>query len=111
MKQNILYPQQPQVPLKSVAIGNGLISRPDTIFGYWETLCTTNPGVPGPIFNQTRCDIMAANMPRCMDVLRTCDSHPDPALCSAAETVCTDGVLALYESESGVGGRNRFDSK
>lgn len=112
MEQNLLHPHHPQVPLKSVAIGNGLISRADTIFGYWETLCTTNPGVPEPVFNQTRCDLMAESMPRCLEVLKTCDTHPDPALCNAAETVCVDGVLSHYESEASYkGGRNRFDSK
>jgi len=109
VSQNSLHPHHPQVPLKSVAIGNGLISRSDTIFGYWETLCTTSPGVPEPIFNKTRCDILAANMPRCMDVLKTCDAYPDPALCGAAETVCMDEVAGYYEREIGIGGRNPYD--
>jgi cathepsin A (carboxypeptidase C) len=81
------------------------------MFGYWETLCTTNPGVEKPVFNQTRCDIMAANMPRCMDISAVCVQNPDPALCSAAFSVCYEGVIGFYEDEAGKGGRNRFDSK
>jgi cathepsin A (carboxypeptidase C) len=111
LSQTILHPHQPQVPLKSVAIGNGYVSPLDTAYGYWETLCTTNPGVETPIFNETRCEIMAANLPRCMDVLRTCYERPDPAICSAANMVCWDGVIVHYDGESGKGGRNRFDSK
>jgi cathepsin A (carboxypeptidase C) len=81
------------------------------MYGYWETLCTTNPGVPEPVFNRTRCDIMATNMPRCMDVAETCVRNPDPAICHAAETVCYEGVVGWYDDEAGKGGRNRFDSK
>ena len=109
--QNVLYPSQAQVPLKSIAVGNGYVSPLDTAFGYWETLCTTNPGVEKPVFNETRCDIMAANMPRCLDVARTCYTHPDPAICAAADTVCYLGVVGWYDDESYAGGRNRFDSK
>ncbi len=54
---------------------------------------------------------MAANLPRCMDVLKTCYEHSDPAICHAAATVCWDGVISYYDSESFAGGRNRFDSK
>lgn len=108
--QNQLYPHRVQVPLKSVLIGNGYVSPLDTAFGYWETLCTTNPGVEKPVFNETRCDIMAANMPRCLDLARVCYAHPDPAICAAAEKVCNDGVINWYDGESGPGGRNRFDS-
>jgi cathepsin A (carboxypeptidase C) len=108
--QNLLYPHQPQVPLKSVAIGNGFVSPLDTAYGYWETLCTTKPGVKKPVFNETRCDIMATNLPRCIDVAKTCYDHPDPAICSAASEVCWDGVIKYYDGESYAGGRNRFDS-
>ncbi|TVY56314.1 Carboxypeptidase Y-like protein [Lachnellula cervina] len=109
VSQNALHPKQPQVPLKSLAIGNGYVSPLDTAYGYWETLCTTNPGVNEPVFNSTRCDIMAANLPRCMDVSRTCYEHPDPAICQAASTVCWFGVIEFYDGESYAGGRNRFD--
>jgi hypothetical protein len=88
VSQNILHPKQPQVALKSLAIGNGYVSPLDTAFGYWETLCTTNPGVDEPVFNETRCDIMAANLPRCMEVLKVCYDHSDPAICQAAAGVC-----------------------
>ncbi|KAF4631889.1 hypothetical protein G7Y89_g6241 [Cudoniella acicularis] len=109
ISQNALHPKQPQVPLKSLAIGNGYVSPLDTAFGYWETLCTTNPGVKEPIFNSTRCDIMATNLPRCLDVSKACYDHPDPAICQAASTVCWDGVIKYYDGESYAGGRNRFD--
>jgi cathepsin A (carboxypeptidase C) len=90
-------------------IGNGYVSPLDTAYGYWETLCTTNPGVEKPVFNETRCDIMAANLPRCVEILKTCYSHPDPAICQAAGMVCWDGVIKYYDGESYAGGRNRFD--
>lgn len=53
---------------------------------------------------------MAANLPRCMDVARTCYKHPDAAICAAASAVCRHGVIDYYDGESGAGGRNRFDS-
>jgi cathepsin A (carboxypeptidase C) len=46
-----------------------------------------------------------------MDVTAVCEQNPDPALCSAALSVCYEGIIGLYEDESGKGGRNRFDSK
>ncbi|KAF1989073.1 alpha/beta-hydrolase [Aulographum hederae CBS 113979] len=109
VQQNTLYPKRPQVPLKSVLIGNGYVSPIDTAYGYWETLCTTKPGVKEPVFNETRCDIMASQMPRCMEITRICYSHPDPAVCMAASTVCWNGVTGWYDGESYKGGRNRFD--
>ncbi|KUJ12149.1 serine carboxypeptidase [Mollisia scopiformis] len=109
VSQNILYPKQAQVPLKSLAIGNGYVSPLDTAYGYWETLCTTNPGVDKPIFNETICDIMATNLPRCIAVAKTCYDYPDPAICNAAAKVCWDGVIVFYDGESYAGGRNRFD--
>ena len=109
MTQNALYPSHPQIQLQSVLIGNGYVSPLDTNFGYWETLCTTNPGVDKPIFNETRCDIMAANLPRCIELGKVCYSHPDPVICLAAEEVCWYGVIQYYDGESGKGGRNRFD--
>ncbi|KAF2790897.1 carboxypeptidase Y precursor [Melanomma pulvis-pyrius CBS 109.77] len=109
--QNVLYPKRPQVNLSSVLIGNGYVSPLHTAFGYWETLCTTNPGIESPVFNSTRCDIMASNLPRCMDLGSVCYSHPDPAICQAAAQVCWTGVIEHYDGESGDGGgnRNRFD--
>ncbi|OQD83817.1 hypothetical protein PENANT_c015G03269 [Penicillium antarcticum] len=62
--QNERYPREIQVNLKSCLVGNGFMSPKDIFFGYWETLCTTNPGVETPVFNNTRCDILATNMPR-----------------------------------------------
>jgi cathepsin A (carboxypeptidase C) len=109
VSQNLLYPNRPQINLKSIFTGNGYVSPLDTAFGYWETLCTTNPGVEEPIFNQTRCDIMSANLPRCLDLARVCYDHPDPAICAVASTVCWFGVIEHYDGESGAGGRNRFD--
>jgi len=82
VSQNTLYPRRPQIPLSKVLIGNGLISPSDRIFGYYETLCTTNPGVDTPVFNETRCDMMAAAMPRCMDLVHVCYNHPDPVSAS-----------------------------
>ncbi|KAL3451209.1 alpha/beta-hydrolase [Aspergillus insuetus] len=111
--QNNLYPDKLQIHLKSCLVGNGFMSPKDTTFGYWQTLCTTTPGPPGllpePVFNRTRCDIMAANMPRCMELYDLCIGHPDPAICHAAADVCYQGVMGWYEDEAGAGGRNRFD--
>lgn len=109
--QNVLYPRRAQINLKSVLIGNGCVSPMDTAFGYWETLCTTNPGVKKPVFNETRCDIMAENLPRCTNLLSICYKNPDAAICQAAESVCWEGVIKHYDEESGKGGRNRYDSK
>lgn len=107
--QNALYPKRVQLNLQSIIVGNGYFSPLDTAFGYWETLCTTNPGVDEPVFNSTRCDIMAANLPRCMTVAETCYERPDPDICRAASDVCWEGVIKWYDGESYKGGRNRFD--
>jgi cathepsin A (carboxypeptidase C) len=107
--QNQIYPDRTQVNLHSILVGNGFVSFLDSTFGYWETLCTTNPGVKEPVFNATRCDIMASNMPRCMNLIRVCYENPDPAICHAASTFCWINIIGLYDSESGEGGRNRFD--
>ncbi|KAJ5085235.1 alpha/beta-hydrolase [Penicillium argentinense] len=109
VQQNKLYPSKPQVQLRSCLVGNGFMSPRDSWFGYWETLCTTNPGVPEPVFNKTRCDIMAANMPRCQELLDVCARHPDAAVCGAASSICYEGVVSWYDDESYAGGRNRFD--
>ncbi|KAF1919988.1 Alpha/Beta hydrolase protein [Ampelomyces quisqualis] len=110
VSQNQLYPKRTQVNLQSIFVGNGYVSPLDTAFGYWETLCTTNPGIESPIFNQTRCDIMANHLPRCMDLTRVCYNHPDVEICQAANKVCWEGVIEHYDGESGgEGGRNRFD--
>lgn len=109
LAQNALYPKRPAVNLQSVLIGNGYISPLDTAFGYWQTLCTTFPGVKEPVFNSTRCNFMAKHLSRCMDLGRICYAHPDPAICQAAEQVCWTGVIEPYDGESGKGGRNRFD--
>ncbi|KAI2483168.1 Carboxypeptidase [Pyrenophora tritici-repentis] len=109
VSKNLMYPKRPKVNLKSTFTGNAFVSPKDTTFGYWETLCTTNPGVESPVFNQTRCDIMATNLPRCMELSSVCYNHPDPAICIAAEEVCEEGVILYYDGESGEGGRNRFD--
>ncbi|KAK4863162.1 hypothetical protein LT330_001940 [Penicillium expansum] len=107
--QNQQYPSEPQINLKSCLIGNGFMSSKDITFGYWETLCTTNPGVSTPVFNQTRCDMIAANMPRCMELYDTCAVKPDVAICTAVYSVCYEEIVGLYEEESKKGGRNRFD--
>lgn len=111
MKKNQLYPGEPQVRLESCLVGNGYMSPKDSAFGYWETLCTTNPGVEEPVFNNTRCDIMAANLPRCQELSDICTKYPDAAVCSAASKVCYEGVIGWYDDESHAGGRNRFDSE
>ncbi|KAL1871474.1 hypothetical protein Plec18167_007034 [Paecilomyces lecythidis] len=112
VRQNGLHPARPQLKLKSIAVGNPLVSFADRAFGYWETLCTTNPGVAEPVFNETRCDIMAENLPRCLEVISTCNTFPDPAICEAASNVCWDGVISHYDSEADgpPGSRNRFDT-
>ena len=50
---------------------------------------------------------MASNLPRCMNLAQVCYDHPDPAICLAAERVCWDGVIGLYDGESYKGGRNK----
>ncbi|KAK1143504.1 hypothetical protein N8T08_006310 [Aspergillus melleus] len=109
IQQNQLHPDHPQINLQSCLVGNGFMSPRDSFYGYWETLCTTNPGILEPVFNKTRCDIMAANMPRCMQVSEVCVRNPDPAICHAALSVCYEGVVGWYDDEAGAGGRNRFD--
>ena len=87
------------------------MSPKDSFFGHWEILCTTNPGVTEPVFNKTRCEMIATNMPQCMNVMDICIKNPDPGVCNNALSICYEGVIGLYDDESYAGGRNRFDSK
>lgn len=109
--QNALRPHETQVPLHSIFIGNAYVSPLDVSYGFWETLCTTNPGVEQPVLNETRCDIMAENMPRCLELAKVCYVHPDPAICRAADSVCEEGVMNYFDHAGEKGGRNPFDSK
>lgn len=100
---------KPTVPLKSILIGNGYVSPLDTAYGYYETLCTTKPGVDEPVFNHTRCQIIAESLPRCLYVYEACYRYPDEILCRTTDQAC--GVIgALFHSESHAGGRDPFDS-
>lgn len=112
VRQNALHHQRTHINLKSIAIGNPFVHGGATVFGMWETLCTTTAtGLPEPVFNETRCDIMAENLPRCMEVTQTCQNHPDDTICEAAEKVCFDGVAGLYHREAAgpPGSRNLYD--
>lgn len=89
-------------------IGNGYVSPLDTTYGYYETLCTTNPGVSEPVFNETRCQIIAEALPRCVYVYEVCYRYPDKALCEATDQVCGT-IKQLFHNESYEGGRDPFD--
>jgi len=93
-----------------MVIGNGYVSPLDTAFGYWVTLCTTNPGIKEPVFNETCCEIIATKLPQCFEVANICYNHPDPTTYQATSQVCNHGVINYYDGESYAGGRNRFDS-
>lgn len=111
-RQNILHATRPNINLRSLLIGNGLVSPLDTTFGYYETLCTTKPGVTEPVFNETRCEMIAEALPRCVYVHEACYLYPDERLCKAADTVCSGTIRALFDNEAAVaGGRDPFDSK
>ena len=100
---------KPTVPLKSILIGNGYVSPLDTAYGYYETLCTTKPGVNEPVFNHTRCQIIAESLPRCLYVYEACYRYPDEILCRTTHQAC--GMIgALFHGESHAGGRDPFDS-
>ena len=95
--------------MKSILIGNGYVSPLDTTYGYYETLCTTKPGVAKPVFNQTRCQIIAEALPRCIYVYEACYRYPDEVLCKATDQVC-EPIRQLFHNESYAGGRDPFDS-
>ncbi|WQF82719.1 Putative peptidase S10, serine carboxypeptidase, serine carboxypeptidase, serine active [Colletotrichum destructivum] len=98
-----------KVPLASVMIGNGYVSPADTTWGFYETLCTTKPGVPEPVFNVTSCASIAAALPRCMYLEEACYKYPDPIICRAAGDFCFDRIDWLYYQDVKKGGRNPFD--
>lgn len=91
--------------------GNGWVSPRDSVTGQWETLCTTKPGVKTPVFNTTRCDIMAENIPRCAKLIDLCYDSLDAAVCNVAFDVCYSGFMYLYFDEVVPGGRNTYDSE
>ncbi|TDZ32694.1 Carboxypeptidase Y-like protein [Colletotrichum spinosum] len=97
------------VPLSSIMIGNGFVSPADTDWGYYDTLCTTKPGVEKPVFNETRCALIADALPRCAYLQEACYKYPDPIICEAATAFCYERIDALYYSEVKQGGRNPFD--
>ncbi|WYZ39540.1 hypothetical protein EsH8_III_001454 [Colletotrichum jinshuiense] len=98
-----------KIPLASVLIGNGYVSPADTTWGYYETLCTTKPGVPAPVFNASSCARIADALPRCMYLQEACYAFPDPVICAAAGDFCFERIEWLYYQEVKAGGRNPFD--
>ncbi|KAH6887662.1 Alpha/Beta hydrolase protein [Thelonectria olida] len=102
-------PSDFKIPLASVMIGDGFVSPLDTTYGYYDTLCTTKPGVPEPVFNTTRCDEIAEALPRCVYLHEACYEYPDPILCHAADSFCSSEIRALFDDETGEGGRDPFD--
>lgn len=96
------------IPLKSILIGNGYVSPLDTAYGYYEMLCTTKPGVAQPVFNHSRCQVIADALPRCQNVYEACYRYPE--VCKTTDEAC--GVIGqLFHNESHAGGRDPFDSK
>lgn len=110
IRQNQIHNNGSVISLESVMIGNGYVSPLDTTYGYYETLCTTKPGVEEPVFNDTRCQIIADALPRCLYVYEACYRYPDKALCKATDQVCGT-IKELFHNESHAGGRDPFDSK
>ncbi|OLN96609.1 Carboxypeptidase Y-like protein [Colletotrichum chlorophyti] len=98
-----------QIPLSSIMIGNGYVSPADTTWGFYDTLCTTKPGVPEPVFNESSCALIADALPRCMRLQEACYAFPDPIICSAAGEFCFEKVDWLYYRDVKTGGRNPFD--
>ncbi|KAH7139984.1 Alpha/Beta hydrolase protein [Dactylonectria estremocensis] len=98
-----------KIPLTSVMIGDGFVSPLDTTYGYYDTLCTTKPGVPEPVFNTTRCTLISEALPRCVYLHEACYEYPDPILCHAADSFCSGEIRALFDNETGEGGRDPFD--
>ncbi|KAI9731326.1 MAG: hypothetical protein M1834_005229 [Cirrosporium novae-zelandiae] len=108
LQQNELHFHRPKIPLKSIFVGDGFFSPLDTTWGYYETLCTTKPGIREPVFNETRCQIIAETLPRCAYVHEACYKYPDEILCKAADQVCQE-IRRLFYDESHAGGRDPFD--
>lgn len=98
-----------KIPLASIMMGDGFVSPLDTLYGYYDTLCTTKPGVPEPVFNSTRCTQIAENLPRCAYLHQACYEYPDAIICQAADSFCMSEIRDLYDKESGAGGRDPFD--
>ena len=106
---NLRIGPQFKIPLASVMIGNGFVSPLDTLYGYYDTLCTTKPGVPEPIFNSTRCAQISESMPRCAYLHQACYEYEDAIICQAADNFCMTKIRDLYDDEVGAGGRDPFD--
>ncbi|KAI1077701.1 Alpha/Beta hydrolase protein [Whalleya microplaca] len=98
-----------KIPLTSIMMGDGFVSPLDSLYGYYDTLCTTKPGVPKPVFNDTRCTQIAESLPRCAYLHQVCYEYPDTIICQAADSFCSSQISDLFYSESGAGGRDPFD--
>src|SRR6185295_16935934 len=73
------------------------------------TLCTTKPGVPKPVFNETRCTYMAEAMPRCEYLAAACAAFPDPVVCHATNEFCEENVMGPYLKDVEKMERNFYD--
>lgn len=98
-----------KIPLTSIMIGDGFVSPLDITYGYYDTLCTTKPGVDRPVFNETRCRQISDSLPRCVYLHEACYEYPDAILCQAADSFCMGQIRDLFDSETGQGGRDPFD--
>lgn len=111
LKHNAITAAEPpssavEIPLKTILMGNPALSFAAIAFGFWETTCTTKPGIAKPIFNDTICDTMAEHLPECMRLMKICDENPDYIICQTAGEYCLDKVTGYYEYDES---RNRFD--
>jgi cathepsin A (carboxypeptidase C) len=79
------------------------------MWGFYDTLCTTKPGVSKPVFNATSCKKVAESLPRCDYIVQACTAFPDPAICNTAYEWCYKNVLSLYYDDIKAGGRNPYD--
>ena len=98
-----------KIRLASVMIGNGFVSPLDTLYGYYDTLCTTKPRLIAPVFNATRCAQIADAMPRCAHLHKACYEYEDAIICQAVDNFCMTEIRDLYDDEVGAGGRDPFD--
>ncbi|KAF4630945.1 hypothetical protein G7Y89_g7188 [Cudoniella acicularis] len=92
---NRISTPEEQIPLESVLIGNGIFSDTKQASSYYDIPCTNVTGI-GPLLNSTVCDKMAAAVPRCEFLMSICNAYPDPLICGASSSYCSETLESPY---------------
>lgn len=90
--------------LTSVLIGNGL-TDPLTQYPEYEKMACTEESGYKPVLDETECEGMLANLPRCLSFIESCYESESVFSCVPASIYCNNGQIGPYQKT----GRNVYD--